>query len=75
MGGRTWQFLLEVLVVFVAVFVGCDVGTSFRVAYVLHLMGVLFDAYFANVPQCAHYRRHDERGCSMEVNVCISYHT
>lgn len=52
--------MLEVLIVFVAVSVGCDVGASFCVAYVLHLVGVLFNANFAEVPQCAHYGRHGE---------------
>lgn len=52
---RTRELLFEVLVVLVAVFVGSDVGAGFGVADVLHLMGVFFDAYLAEIPQCAHY--------------------
>lgn len=55
--------MLKVLVVFVAVFVGCDVGASFGVAHVLHLMGIFLDAYFAKISQCTHYGRHDESLC------------
>jgi len=53
--GRTRKFLLEVLVVSVAVFVAGDIGAGFGIADVLHLVGVLFYAYFADVAQGAHY--------------------
>lgn len=53
--GRTREFLLEVLVVFVAVLIGGDVGAGFGVANVLHLVGVFFYAYFADVAQGAQY--------------------
>lgn len=52
---RTREFLLEVLVVFIAIFVCCDIGAGFGVAHVLHLVGVFFYAYFAEVPQGAQY--------------------
>lgn len=51
-----------ILIVFVAVFVGCDVGASLCVADVLHLMSVFFDADLADIPQGAHYSRHDGGG-------------
>ena len=53
--GRTRELLFEVLVVLVAVFVGSDVGAGFGVADVLHLVGVFFYAYLAEIPQRAHY--------------------
>lgn len=56
--GRTRQFIVQILVVFVAVAVGGDVSAGFGVAHILHLMGVLFDTDLAKVAQGAHYRRH-----------------
>ena len=56
--------MLQVLVVFVAVFVGCDVGAGFGVPHVLHLVGVFFDADLAEIAQGAHDCRH--RGLCLE---------
>lgn len=52
-GLLTREFLLEVLVVFVAEAVGGDVGASFGIANVLDLMRVFFDTDFAEIPQGA----------------------
>lgn len=52
--------MLEVLVVFVAEAVGGDVGASFRIANVLHLVRVFFEADFAEIPQGAQDSRHIE---------------
>ena len=62
-GGKgllTREFLLEVLVVFVAEAVGGDVGASFGIANVLHLVRVFFEADFAEIPQGAQDSRHLE---------------
>lgn len=50
-GLLTREFLLEVLVVFVAEAVGGDVGASFGITNVLHLMRVFFDTDFAEIPK------------------------
>ena len=56
--GQTRQLLVLVLVVFVAVSVRCDVGASFCVSNMLHLVGVFFYAYLAEIPQGAQDCRH-----------------
>ena len=56
--GQTRQLLVLVLVVFVAVSVRCDVGASFCVSNELHLVGVFFYAYLAEIPQSAQDCRH-----------------
>lgn len=48
--GAEGQFVVDVLVVFVAVAVGGDEGAGFGVADVLHLVQVVFDA---DAPQVA----------------------
>ena len=45
--GLTRELILEILVVFVAIFVGSNEGARFGVAHVLQLVGVFFDANFA----------------------------
>lgn len=52
--------MFEVLVVFVAGFVGRDVGTGFGIAYEMHLVEVVFYAYLADIPQGAQNCRHSE---------------
>ena len=47
-----------VLVVFISVFVGCDVCAGFCVANVLHLVGVFFYTYFAEIAEGAHEGGH-----------------
>ena len=56
--GQTRQLFVLVLVVFVAVSVRCDVGASFCVSNELHLVGVFFYAYLAEIPQSAQDCRH-----------------
>lgn len=54
--------MLEVLVIFVAVAIGGDVGASFGIPNILHLVRVVFDADFAEVPQGTRESRHVEGG-------------
>ena len=48
-GQRTGQLVVQVLVVLVASAVRSDVGTGFGITNVLHLVGILFDADFAEI--------------------------
>ena len=57
-GHRTRQLLFQVLVVFVTEAVGGDVGAGFGIANILHLVGVLFDADFAEIAPGAQDCRH-----------------
>ena len=62
--GAQGQFVVDVLVVFVAVAVGGDEGAGFGVADVLHLVQVVFDADPAQVADGAQDGGHSFLGGS-----------
>ena len=71
--GRTRQFFLQVLVVFVSIAVASNVCAGLGVAHVLHLVAIGFEPNSAKVLPCSYDCRHPRKGVFLQTKQWLRF--